>query len=71
VTIAGETARLNKGGSLTIKNYRVSAVRCFEVGLPGSYESLAVSLEGACSHEGAVRSAELLARPNAGLAMRR
>jgi hypothetical protein len=71
VTISGETARLSKGGSVTIKNYRVSTVRCYEFGVPGSYESLAISLEGACSHEGTVRSAELLARPNAGLAMRR
>lgn len=70
VSISGQTATLSKGGSATIKNYRVSAVRCYEFGVPGSFESIAISLEGACSHEGAVRSAELLARPNAGLSMR-
>lgn len=69
VSVSGETVRLRGGEATAIGNYRVSVVRCFQDGFPGSYESVAISLDGSCAHEAALHSAELLARPNAGLAM--
>ena len=71
VFVSGETTRLRGGEATVIGNYSVSVVRCFQDGIPGSYESLAISLDGSCAHEAALHSAELLARPNAGLAMTR
>ena len=69
VSVSDQTLRLRGGEATTIGKYRVSVVRCFKDGIPGTCESLAVSLEGLCAHAAAVRSAELLARPNAGLMM--
>jgi hypothetical protein len=69
VSVSGEARRLRGGEETTICNYRFSVVRCFQDGIPGTYESLAISLDGICPHLAAVHSAELLARPNAGLIM--
>jgi hypothetical protein len=69
VSVSGEACRLRRGEETTICNYRISALRCFEEGIPGTHESLAISLNEICPHEAAVHSAELLARPNAGLIM--
>src|SRR5687767_4480721 len=69
VSVSGETRQLRGGEETTICNYRFSVIRSFQDGLPGTYESLAISLDGSCAHEAAVHSAELIARPNAGLTM--
>jgi len=69
VSVSGEVRRLQGGEETTIRNYRFSVVRCFEDGIPGTYESLAISLGVVCPHDAAMHSAELLARPNAGLIM--
>ena len=69
VSVSAETLRLRGGEATAIGSYRFSVVRCFQDGIPGTYESLAISLDGFCGHEAAVRSAELLSRPNAGLIM--
>jgi len=71
VSVLGDTNRFREGEARALRGYRVSVVRCFQDGVPGSYKSLAISLDGSCTHEGAFRSATLLARPNAGLAMTR
>jgi hypothetical protein len=68
-SVLGETRRLRGGEATTMGHYAISVVRCFEDGVPGSHESLAISLDGACAHEAALHSAALLARPNAGLVM--
>jgi hypothetical protein len=69
VAVSGENGRLRRGEEATLGNYRLSVVRCFEDGDPGSYECLAITLEGICPHEATMHSAGLLARPNAGLIM--
>ena len=69
VSVSAETLRLRGGEATAIGSYRFSVVRCFQDGIPGRYESLALSLDGFCGHDSAVRSAELLSRPNAGLMM--
>jgi hypothetical protein len=69
VSVSGEVQRLRGGQETTIRDYRFSVVRCFQDGVPGSYESLAISFEGICSHEVTLHSAQLLTRPNAGLIM--
>ena len=69
VSVSAETLRLRGGEATAIGSYRFSVVRCFQDGIPGRYESLALSLDGFCGHDAAVRSAELLSRPNAGLMM--
>jgi hypothetical protein len=70
VSISGEsTGRLRGGESATVRNYRISVVRSFLDGVPGTHECLAVTLEGACPHGAGLRSAELLAGGNAGLTM--
>ena len=71
VSVSDETRRLRGGEATAIANYRFSVIRCFKDGVPGKYESLAISLDGFCGHEAAVVSAELLARPGAGLTMRK
>jgi|SRR3954447_12687966 hypothetical protein len=67
VTVADHTTRLRRGEAASIGGYVVSVIRPFEPGLPGSYESVAISRDGACPHPSAVRSAELLARRGGGL----
>ena len=69
VSVWGETCRLREGESTTLCDYRFSVVHSFQDGIPGTYECVAITLEGACPHETAMHSAELLARPNAGLIM--
>jgi hypothetical protein len=69
VSVSAETLRLRGGEATAIGSYWFSVVRCFQDGIPGPYASLAISLDGFCGHEVAVRSAELLSRPNAGLMM--
>ena len=67
VSYSGQTSRLRGGNETTMGGYRIAVLRCFEDGLPGTYESVAISRSGMCPHDAAVRSAQLLARPNAGL----
>jgi len=67
VSVLAETVRLRAGDATAIGNYKVTVVRSFQHGIPGTHESVAISLEESCPHVAAVRSAELLARPNAGL----
>ena len=69
VTVGEERARLQRGDEATIGSHRVTVVRCYEPGMPGTYESVAVSLDEASLHTAAVRSAELLARPSGGLVL--
>jgi len=69
VSVSGEVQRLRGGQETSLRDYRFSVVRCFQDGIPGTYESLAISLDGICSHEIVMHSAHLLARPNAGLIM--
>lgn len=69
VTISGEARRLLTGEEAVIRGYRISVLRCFEEGLPGRYECLAISLEGTCPHEAALHLATVLAEPNGGLKM--
>jgi|SRR5687767_1345565 len=69
VSVSGEVRRLRAGESATICGHSSSAVRCFQDGIPGTHESLAITFRGVCPHEAALRSARLLARPNAGLIM--
>ena len=71
VSASAETRRLRGGEATTIGSYWFSVVRCFRDGIPGTYESLAISVDAFCGHEAAVRSAELLSRPNAGLMMKK
>ena len=61
--------RLREGDATAVGDYKVSVVRSFQDGIPATFESLAISLEKSCPHEAAVHSAELVARPNAGLIM--
>ena len=69
ISVSGEARRLRGGEGTTISDYMFSVVRCFQDGEPGMYACLAITLRGACPHEAALHSAELLARPNAGLTM--
>lgn len=69
VAVRGEGQRLRRGEHAKIRDYTFSVVRCCEDGIPGTHESLGISLEGHCPHEAAVVSAQLLARANAGLIM--
>jgi hypothetical protein len=71
VSVSDQTLRLREGEATIIGNYKCSVIRCHQEGTPGTYESLAISLEGLCAHEAAVHSAELLARDNAGLIMKK
>ena len=67
VSLSDKTTRLRGGEETTIDDYRVSVIRCFQHGIPGTYECVAISFNGACPHEAAVRATKLLARPGAGL----
>jgi len=67
VSVSGETRRLREGEETTLHDYRFSVVRCFQDGIPGTFECLAISLEGACPPEADLHSARLLARRSAGL----
>jgi len=69
VSVSGEVRRLRAGESTTIGEHSFSAVRCFQDGMPGTYECLAITFREVCPHEAALSSAKLLARPNAGLMM--
>jgi hypothetical protein len=69
VAVSGETGRLRAGDKTVLGDYAISVLRCFEDGVPGTHECLAISLNEACDYAAAVRSAELLAVPNAGLVM--
>jgi len=69
VSLSGKTTRLRGGEETTMDDYRVSVIRCFQDGTPGTYECVAISFKGTCSHEAAMNSTKLLARPNAGLVM--
>lgn len=69
VAVRGEGQRLRRGEQARIRDYTLSVVRCHEYGLPGTCESLAISVEGLCPHEPAMLSAQLLTRANAGLRM--
>jgi len=69
VSVTTGTERLRPGTETIVGDFKVSVLRCFEVGFPGSYECLAISLEGACSHDATLRSAQRLERTNAGLKM--
>lgn len=69
VSISGEASRLRGGEEATIRDYKVSVLRCFQDGFPGKFDCLAISLEGICPHQAAAHSAKLLGRPNAGLTM--
>ena len=69
VSYSRETLRLRAGDEATIGDYRISILRCFRDGIPGTYESVAISRCSKCDHDAAVRSATLLARRNAGLRM--
>jgi hypothetical protein len=67
VSQSGHASRLRTGEESTVGRYRVSVLRSFRYGLPGTYESVAISLDGEGLHEASIRSAQLLCRPNAGL----
>ncbi len=67
VSLSGKTTRLRGGEETTIDDYRVSVICCFQHGIPGTYECVAISFNGACPHEAAVRATKLLAKPGAGL----
>jgi hypothetical protein len=69
ISQSGHKSRLRGGDKATTGRYNVSVLRAFQDGLPGTYESVAISLDGYGLHEAAVRSAHLLARPEAGLSM--
>ena len=69
VSVSGKTTRLRGDEETTMDDYRVSVIRCFQDGIPGTYECVAISLKGTCPHEAAVHSTKLLERPNAGLVM--
>ena len=69
ISYSGQVSRLRAGDRTAIGDWEVSVVRCFQDGLPGSYENAAISSRGICPHDAAIRSARLLARPNAGLAL--
>jgi hypothetical protein len=69
VAVGEERKRLQKREEATFGSYRVTVVRCYEPGIPGEYESVAVSLDEADLHTAAVRSAELLAQPGGGLVL--
>jgi hypothetical protein len=67
VSQSGQGSRLRTGEEARIGEYTVSVLRCFQDGVPGTYESVAISLSGAGLHEASIRLARLFARPNAGL----
>ena len=69
LSYSGETLRLRACDETTIGDYRISILQCFRDGIPGRYESVAISRRSMCPHYAAVGSASLLARPNAGLQM--
>jgi hypothetical protein len=69
VTFGQSTVRVHPGDTATLGPYGIHAVRCFEDGEPGCYESLAISKQGAMS--AAIESAKLFARPHAGLHLTR
>jgi hypothetical protein len=69
VAVSGMAAHLRAGDETVLGNYRISVLRCFQFGIPGKYECLAVSLKGTCDHATVVRSAERLASPGAGLVL--
>jgi hypothetical protein len=69
VSLSGEVSRLRTGEKTSIGNYSISVLRCFEDGIPGTYECLAISLNGLVVHATAVTWAERLTKPNAGLVM--
>ena len=65
IAISGQTYQLRKNQEISVHEYRFSAVRCGNWDFdPGQFECLAISLEGACSHEVIENSARLLARTN-------
>ena len=70
VSTSGTATRLRGNEESSIGHYRFSVLRCFEDGIPGTYECLAISLNEVCPHGAALRSAKLLARSNAGLVMK-
>jgi len=71
ISVLSNVVRLEKGTSAVAENLRISVLRCFEPGLPGLYECVAMSREQSCPHTPVVRSGELLLRPGRGLTMTR
>jgi hypothetical protein len=61
VSVWGDTVRLGPGETRVISDCKVTVLRCVQDGVPGNSESLAISREGICPHDAALRSAELIA----------
>ncbi|HKQ57667.1 MAG TPA: hypothetical protein VJY35_07340 [Candidatus Eisenbacteria bacterium] len=70
VCFSGETRRLRRGEQTTMGPYRVSVVRCYQDNIPGTHESVAITLDDeGFAHDATLRSAELLARSGNALIM--
>lgn len=71
VASRGEVVRLEDGAEKIIDNYQLSVLHCFQDGIPGTHENVAITRARDGLHEAAVTSARLLGRFNAGLAFRK
>src|SRR5262245_10975353 len=65
VSIDGKESHVRGGQSALLGSYEISVFRCFTDGVPGTYECLAISHSGDCSHGSAKRSAKLLSKKRA------
>jgi len=68
-TVDGHTARLHDGEDETVGDYRVTLVRAFKDGIPGRYETAAISHNGSGLHDATLRAARILGGSNRGLRM--
>jgi hypothetical protein len=62
LSVSGEQSQLRGGQSANLGSYEISVLRCRIDGEPGTYECVATSHRGYCSHDSPKRSAQLLAR---------
>ena len=59
ISFGSQTLRLRAGPEIIIGDYSVSVLHCFRFGIPGKYESVAISRVGT-GHESSVRASEYL-----------